>query len=281
MLRLSKGIMGVLIFAWFAGAAVVAAQDGEGSIEGYVVEDVDGDGVCDELTDSGVSGIEVEFESLDITESSTAVSLSDGSFVLETATAGNWDVTVNPGSDWIVTSSQTVQVAVAAEETVTDVIFCVQREDEAASTFAGSGSISGFVYNDVDENGICTDTNEQGQPGIPLQIINRDTNATFNSTSGSGGAYSFGGTSIGTWQVTVNPGSGWRVTSQQTRQVILTAEIASVDAVDFCIVRVPGESQTVLPESGATIAPGLRLMVLLGLFSLLIGVLLLGRARRE
>ena len=107
-----------------------------------------------------------------------------------------------------------------------------------------NGFISGVVFDDLNTNGICTGENEPGVMGIPLQLVNRDDNTIINLTSGSGGYYELADASEGTWQVTVNPGSGWRVTSQQTRQVLITEEEPDVEDVDFCIVQVATETPT-------------------------------------
>jgi hypothetical protein len=276
-------ITAIILFLIFTVAGVVAAaQDGQGSIEGFVYEDSDGDGLCESGTESGVGGIEIQFENLDNDDVATEVTAGDGSYTLQAASEGSWEVVVNPGSGWAVTSSETIEVLVAEDDEIADVVFCIQRESSQAPAAQANGSISGFVYNDVDENGVCTSADSQGQPGIPVQLIHNASNSTFTVTSGSAGAYSYGAAELGSWQVTVNPGSGWRVTSQQTRQVQLTTTDPAVNSVDFCIVRVPdsgGGGQTVLPESGAPIAPGLLLTALLGLLSLLAGGLILVRTR--
>jgi hypothetical protein len=173
----------------------------------------------------------------------------------------------------------------------------------AASAQENSGSISGVVYRDVNANGICTNENEVGEAGIPIQLVNRDDNSTVNLTSGSGGSYELSGAAEGNWQVTVNPGSAWRVTSQQTRQVVITADEPDVEEVDFCIVQVsastatatavptvtPGPTpipaptpvQPVLPESGAPLSAPLMLAFGLGLLFLITGAALFVHARNR
>ena len=173
----------------------------------------------------------------------------------------------------------------------------------AASAQQNNGSISGVVYRDINANGVCASENEAGEAGIPIQLVNRDDNSTVNLTTGSGGNYELSGAAEGTWQVTVNPGSGWRVTSQQTVQVSITEDEPDVEEIDFCIVQVststptatavatvtPGPTpipsptpvQPVLPASGAPLSAPLLLAFGLGLLFLITGAALFVHARNR
>jgi hypothetical protein len=177
----------------------------------------------------------------------------------------------------------------------------VQAQDTLAQNV--NGSISGFVLRDLNENGVCTDEDEPGVVGIPVQLVNRDDNSIINLTSGGEGFYELVNASGGTWTVTVNPGSGWRVTSQQTRQVVVSDDEPDVEDVDFCLVETaatvtPAPSATpltaptpvqpivptplpVLPESGAPVSPSILWAAALGLLLLISGAGLLVRARRS
>ena len=177
----------------------------------------------------------------------------------------------------------------------------VQAQDTQAQDV--NGSISGFVLRDLNENGVCTDEDEPGVVGIPVQLVNRDDNTIINLTSGGEGFYELVNASGGTWTVTVNPGSGWRVTSQQTRQVLVSDDEPDVEDVDFCLVETaatvtPAPSATpltaptpvqpivptplpVLPESGAPVSPSILWAAALGLLLLISGAGLLVRARRS
>ena len=171
------------------------------------------------------------------------------------------------------------------------IIITAVAQDDPEQDF--SGSISGVVYRDVNANGICTDEDEPGVSGIPLQFVFREDESIANLTSGSEGYFELMAAGDGTWQVTVNPGSGWRVTSQQTRQVLVMEDEPDVEEIDFCIVQVSvsggaggtggeggGGSQPVLPESGAPFSPSLIVATGLGMLFLAAGAVLFVHSRR-
>ena len=178
----------------------------------------------------------------------------------------------------------------------------VQAQDTLAQDV--NGSISGFVFRDLNENGVCSDEDEPGVVGIPLQLVNRNDNTIVNLTSGGEGFYELVNASGGTWTVTVNPGAGWSVTSQQTIQIVVDEDEPDIEDVDFCIVEVgatatatPAPPPTpvtgatpvqpvaptpvpVLPESGAAVSPSVLWVVVLGLLLLVSGAALLLRTRK-
>jgi hypothetical protein len=160
------------------------------------------------------------------------------------------------------------------------------------------GTISGTVYRTENPGTSCTEDNLPGEPGIPLQFVNRDNQTTLNLNTESDGSYEINVSTEGTWQVTVNPGSGWRVLSQQTIQVSVSEDDPDHEEVDFCITRVtptpttttitptpttitPTPIPPVLPESGAPVAPTLLLAAGLGFLFLLIGGWLFVYARKS
>ena len=179
----------------------------------------------------------------------------------------------------------------------------VQAQDTLAQDV--NGSISGFVFRDLNENGVCSDEDEPGVVGIPLQLVNRNDNTIVNLTSGGEGFYELVNASGGTWTVTVNPGAGWSVTSQQTIQIVVDEDEPDIEDVDFCIVEVgatatatPAPPPTpvtgatpvqpvaptpvpVLPESGAAVSPSVLWVVALGLLLMVSGAALLVRTRKN
>jgi hypothetical protein len=153
-----------------------------------------------------------------------------------------------------------------------------------------AGTISGTVYRTENPNSTCTETGLPGEGNIPLQFVNRNNNTTINQRTNSDGSYEFNAASEGTWQVTVNPGAGWRVLSLQTQQVVIDEDNQDYEEINFCIIRVPtptptATSQTtptppistptpippVLPGSGAPAAPTLVLAAAMGILFLLAG----------
>lgn len=147
------------------------------------------------------------------------------------------------------------------------------------------GSIRGRVYLDVDANGFCVGTTEPALAGIPVQFVSADGQTTVDLQSGSDGSFGLASAGLGTWQVTAKPGTGYRVTSQQTRTVTITEQQPVATGADFCVAQVTTSTGgtggvVVLPESGATVAPGLIWAVAVGLV-LLVGAALLEWRRRR
>jgi hypothetical protein len=154
-----------------------------------------------------------------------------------------------------------------------------------AGAQTNTGSIRGIVYNDLNGDGFCVGTGEPGQSGVPVEFIYTGSGTTLPLMSGVDGSYGVVSITLGTWQVTVKPGTDWRVTSQQTREVTLTSTQPTVSGVDFCITQVPtsggGTSPPVLPESGADVAPALIAASAMGAILLALGAGLILNSRRE
>lgn len=151
-----------------------------------------------------------------------------------------------------------------------------------------SGSIRGTVFEDLNSDGVCSGTGEPGLAGIPIRFIH-ESNAEIAVSSTSNGTYSLVGIGDGTWQVTVQPGSGFVATSQQSFTVDLTSEQPEVTGIDFCVARVtvtptatstsaptatPTSASSLMPESGAGAPPTLLIVGAIGiaLFALGAGI---------
>ena len=150
-----------------------------------------------------------------------------------------------------------------------------------------TGTIRGTVYNDINVNAVCVNEGEAAVAGIPIELVDDETGTIVRLQTGADGTYILSQASIGIWRVTVVPGTGWRVTAEQTREVVLTTDAPEATSVDFCIANVndtSGGSQggTTLPESGAPVAPGLLLIAAVGCAFMAAGILLLlhGRTTR-
>lgn len=146
-----------------------------------------------------------------------------------------------------------------------------------------SGAIRGTVYKDLDANGVCVGTGEPVQSGIPVEFVSADGNALVLD-SGDDGTYGLVAAGLGTWRVTVKPGSGWLVTSEQTRQVTIGTDNPEANNVDFCVAQVTASTETagavVLPASGASISPFLLIVAVTGLVFLTTGAVLLLKGHR-
>ncbi len=119
-----------------------------------------------------------------------------------------------------------------------------------------NGSIRGTVYQDLNADGRCVDTGEPVLVGTPIKFVSNDGKTTLYLQSGENGTYGLVAAGYGTWTVTADPNNEWVVTSQNPIEAFLGSEQLLVLGVDFCLAKVGTvPPQTVLPESGAAIAP--------------------------
>jgi hypothetical protein len=147
------------------------------------------------------------------------------------------------------------------------------------------GSISGTVYRDINANGVCVNEAEpRVAANIPMELVADDVGELVRISTTVDGTYSYSTEVQGLWRVTVVPGQGWRVTSQQTLEVVLTEDGPDAINVDFCIIELeqPPEEAPTLPESGIAIAPLMLLAATIGFVFIGAGaiLLLLGRSHK-
>lgn len=146
-----------------------------------------------------------------------------------------------------------------------------------------SGSIRGIVYRDVNLNGLCSDEGEVRLGDIPVELANDDSEELIRLNTAADGTYTHSEATLGLWRVTVIPGSGWRVTSQQTREVVLSPDLPDAASVDFCIVEIEESDggAVTLPESGAPIAPYLLIAAAGGLLLMVLGAALILKSSKK
>jgi len=150
-----------------------------------------------------------------------------------------------------------------------------------------NGSISGTVLQDVNNDGTCAATGAPGPAGIPVEFVTGDGFTRVFRETAAGGAFVLNAAGFGVWNVRVAPGSGYEVTTPDARQVVVTQEVPHVAGLVFCVVGAPDgggsgeDGGTVLPGTGAGLAPGVVMVGLAGLALIGIGVGLIGFARRR
>lgn len=145
-----------------------------------------------------------------------------------------------------------------------------------------NGSIRGTVYEDLNGDGLCVDKGEPVLVGVPIKFVANDGKTTLHLQSGENGTYGLVAAGFGTWTVTAEPNNEWVVTSDNPLEVFLGSEQSLVLGVDFCVAKVGTvPPQTVLPESGAAIAPALLAAMTVGLGLSAAGVGLELRRRRS
>ena len=142
-----------------------------------------------------------------------------------------------------------------------------------------AGTISGSVYRDINANGVCVN---EGEPrvaaNIPIELVQDDEGEIERISTAADGTYIYNTDTLGLWRVTVVPGQGWRITSQQTLEVVLAADNPNPINIDFCIIELDqstGGGGTTLPESGAPIAPTLLIAAAIGFVLIVAGAVLL------
>jgi uncharacterized membrane-anchored protein YitT (DUF2179 family) len=147
------------------------------------------------------------------------------------------------------------------------------------------GSILGVVYNDLNADGYCVGSGEPGQSGVPVEFVYTASGTAVPLLTGVDGSFGIVAITLGTWQVTVRPPLGWRVTSQPSKTVTLTETTPQAVGVDFCITQAPesggGTNPPVLPESGADVAPSLLIAAAIGALLLAAGAGIILNSRRS
>jgi hypothetical protein len=145
-----------------------------------------------------------------------------------------------------------------------------------------NGSIRGTFYEDLNGDGICVDTGEPTLAGTPIKFISNDGKTTLYLQSGENGTYGLVAAGYGTWTVAADPNTEWVVTSSNPIEVFLGSEQLLVLGVDFCLAKVGTvPPQTILPESGAAIAPVLLAAMTVGAGLVVTGIGLEVRRQRS
>jgi len=143
-----------------------------------------------------------------------------------------------------------------------------------------NGSIRGKVYEDKNSDGKCATQNEPALPGIVIQFVSNDGKTTVFLESGADGTYGLVAAGLGTWKVTAIPPAGYSVSSAATVSAFISAENPLALGVDFCIRKgAAAAGPSVLPASGAPIAPPILALTLTGFGFIALGLTLQWRKK--
>lgn len=153
------------------------------------------------------------------------------------------------------------------------------------------GNVRGFIYVDVNGDGLCVDTGVMGEEpavGIPVEFVSSDEQYVFTHASGANGDYELAGAGQSNWRVTAKPDAEWVVTSQNPQYGLVSVDNLSTVDVNFCVAKAgtavyPLTAQLttseiaaeyVMPEAGApAVSPTTTLLpILLGLGLILVGL---------
>lgn len=196
-----------------------------GSIRGTVWNDLNRDGVrntdlAGAFTDPGLADWTVYLDlnrngAFDGSEPA-AITDAGGSYLFPNLQVGEYRVVEIVSTGWETAptfgDNYTVRVYSGAESVVSDF-----ANFNLSSVVPGS--VSGIVWNDLNENGIL-DTTPAAEPGVAGRILFVDLNsnrvldaAEPNASSGAGGAYTISGVLPGTISIVELPAAGWHGTS--------------------------------------------------------------------
>lgn len=187
-----------------------------GSISGTVFNDLDFDGVFD-TGEPGISGVTVTLS----TGASTTTD-SNGEYSFTELPPGTYTVTETNPTDWLSTTPDTVTVTLAHNEDAT-----VNFGD------AQVGTISGTVWNDVDEDGVW-DSDEVGIWGVTVSLYDSSNNLVGTTTTGYDGSYIFENIAPGTYNVVETNLVGWvSSTSDSVSATVYSAQETVVNFGDY------------------------------------------------
>lgn len=132
------------------------------------------------------------------------------------------------------------------------------------------GAIRGVVYEDVNGDGKCVNTNvagEQPVAGVTIEFVSSDQKTIINLTSGPDGGFGLFEAGYSYWAIMARPGSEWVVTSAKTQYAPVYENSLSVTGVNFCVQKASA-ARVLLPASGSPVA--YTWLTLVGLLSTLL-----------
>ncbi len=192
-----------------ATITVPAGQDGTGylfgergtAINGTVYVDVDGDGTRDPgeapvagvivtLKDSAGNDVDSDPNTVGV-QPTTTTTAPDGSYSFPNLPAGNYQVVETQPNAYGTGTPNIVPVTLVAGTPGT------------ANFGEDPATISGFVYNDLNDNGV-KDAGESGVPNVKVTLTGTDINnqpVTREVTTGADGSYNFGDLPRGSYKI--------------------------------------------------------------------------------
>lgn len=203
-------------------ATAIFGDQATASVSGVVFDDVNGNGRQD-AGEGGLGGVIVRLSG-GSGEPRSATTTGDGAFVFAEVTPGAYLVTAFTTQGFRSTTLQPQSVAVTTHGAAT-----------ASFGFAGSISISGVVYADLDGDGRKNgDGTEPGLSGVEIQLTSLAGDGLTRTTTTYGdGAYNFGDLKPGTYLVEETDPSGYVSTTRNLRAVSLTGAEVQTDCQLF------------------------------------------------
>jgi hypothetical protein len=180
-----------------------------GSLSGTVYQDANQNGTMDS-GDTGISGVTITLTGNNVNQ--TATTDSNGAYQFSNLPAGSYTITetppsgFDPGTDNVGSlggsvSGNSFTVTLPSGGNGTSYNF---GEVVPPPPPPATGSLSGFVYQDNNQNGI-KDNGDGGVGGVTVALTGNNMNLT--TTTDSSGAYQFGNLPTGTYSITETPPS--------------------------------------------------------------------------
>jgi len=187
----------------------------ETTISGIVFVDTDGDGVKDPA-EVGLDGVTI---TLSGDKADTTIT-ADGTGVLP---LGNYQFDVSDVGAGTYTVTVTVPAGYVAT-TLTAHVLTIPVGGAGTANFGvqGQGTVSGFVFDDLNGNGV-KDMNEDGIPSVTVTLYNSGGVQVDQAATGSTGSYSFAGVTAGSYTVTVTIPSGYVSTGATSKPISVVA----------------------------------------------------------
>ncbi|GEM_PF-639286 len=180
-----------------AGFTLPVAQ-----VVGFIFNDADEDGLQGN-NEAGIGGVTVTLFNADGTEVASTTSDANGNYTFDNIMEGDYyvvvDVSTNTGG---VSNFEGTQQDAGDDDFDSDVnpstgqseVFSHNPADGNSDIDAGfiepAGTITGFVWNDLNENGLQND-GENGIPGVRVNLLDGNGNQIATTTTDANGDYSF------------------------------------------------------------------------------------------
>jgi large repetitive protein len=192
------GVLTLLLTA--TGAPMVAQAQATASISGFVYVDLDNDGNKD-AGEPGIAGVQIT-----LTPGGTVATGASGAYTFAGLVAGTYQVSEAQPAVWAdgIDSAGTPAGTVGADQ-VSNIVLGVGVAGTGYNFGERGGSLSGFVYNDADNDGV----KEAGEAGISGVSITLGGTAGAVATTNASGAYTFTGLMAGTYSLSESQPSGW------------------------------------------------------------------------
>ena len=191
-------IISLQLFFLIVSCGLVFPQ--AGSIEGFVYNDLNGNGTKDGSSDPGLFGWTVR---LFLTDDSVFVAgyttLSDGEYVFSNLSAGNYIVSEVNQTGWIQTqpAGNIYNIPLNGQS--------VSGQNFGNLATATLGSISGKKFHDLNDN----HAKDNGEPGIPNWTIYLTGNRTNSRVTNASGEYVFNNLPPGDYTVSEESRADW------------------------------------------------------------------------